>query len=243
MQTLRQQVHSALKEKILRREMRPGQQLVERELAAELGVSRTPVRECLLLLQMEGLADNFPGLGVVVRDISVRELREALAVRRALDVLAAQEACYHHADEDLVLLEAAVRSHELAVQSQDEGRIAQADSQFHARVYEAAHNSVLTSMRSAFALYESFYFHADVYRYTPEAFMRSLERHRQLCRAIAARNAAAAEEAAALHVQEAAALTRGDDREQPRRAAPLRVAESSSPASRRSRAARHHERR
>jgi DNA-binding GntR family transcriptional regulator len=204
--TRRERVHTALREQILRRELVPGQRLVERELAAALGVSRTPVRECLLLLQMEGLADTFPGLGVVVREINCREVREALAVRGALDALAAQEACRKRNDDDLLLIEAALRSHELALQSPDSTRIALADSQFHARIYEAAHNGVLMTVRRGFALYEGFYFHGDFYRYTPEAFAQSLKRHRQILRAIAQRNAAAAGRAADRHIQDAAEL-------------------------------------
>ncbi len=239
MQTLRQQVHTALREKIMRREMQPGQQLVERELAAELGVSRTPVRECLLLLQMEGLADTSPGLGVVVRDVTVHQVREALAVRGALDALAAQEACRSRSDEDLALLQAAVRSHEVALRAGAEEQIARADSLFHVRIYEAAHNSVLTSVRSAFGLYETFYFHADFCRYTPQAFARSLERHRQLAAAIAARDEAAAAEVSRRHLQEAAALTRDECGERARqeagagdgrRARPLRLTERTSHA-------------
>jgi DNA-binding GntR family transcriptional regulator len=241
MQTLRQQVHAVLRERIMRREMQPGQQLVERELAAELGVSRTPVRECLLLLQMEGLADTSPGLGVVVRDVTVHQVREALAVRGALDALAAQEACRSRSDEDLALLKAAIRSHEVAVRSGEEQRIALADSQFHARIYDAAGNSVLTSVRSAFGLYETFYFHADFCCYTPQAFARSLERHRQLIAAIAARDETRAAEVARRHLQEAAALTRDGCGERARaeagagdgrRARPLRLTERASRGSR-----------
>ena len=208
MQTLRQTVLTALREKILRRELRPGDRLVERELAAELGVSRTPVRECLLVLQMEGLADTAPGLGVVVRDIAGGEVREALAVRGALDALAAREACEQRREEDLVLLEAALRLHELALRDLDLDHVAEADREFHARVYAAAHNDTLAGVRSRFALYESFYFHGDVYRFTPPALARSLSRHREILAAIAARDAETAQRATQLHIQEAVALVR-----------------------------------
>jgi DNA-binding GntR family transcriptional regulator len=211
-QTLRESVLTALRERILRRELRPGDRLVERELAAELGVSRTPVRECLLVLQMEGLADTAPGLGVVVRDIASGEVREALAVRGALDALAAREACEQRREEDLVLLEAALRLHELALRELDLDHIAHADREFHARIYAAAHNGTLAGVRSRFALYETFYFHGDVYRFTPPALARSLSRHRQILSAIGARDAQAAERATSLHIQEAVALVR-DTRE------------------------------
>lgn len=210
-QTLRQQVLIALRDKILRRELMPGERLIERELAAELSVSRTPIRECLLVLEMEGLAEISPGLGVVVRNITSRQVREALAVRAALDALAGREAAQNHTDEDLALIEVAFRVFDLAFRALDKDRITRADSQFHARIYDAAHNSVLTTVRTAFALYEGFYFHGDFYRYTPEAFARSRKRHHQMLEAIASRDPGAAERASVLHLEEAAELVRDEE--------------------------------
>ncbi len=208
MRTRRETVHSALREKILRRELAPGERLIERELAAELGVSRTPVRECLVLLELEGLADPHPGLGVVVREITVREVREALAVRSALDGLAAREAARGRDEEDLAVLEASLRVQTRAVRAGDEDGIMRADSQFHARIYQAARNGVLAGLQSTFALYESFYFHADFYQWTASSFARSLKRHRQMLQSIAEADPDGAERTARLHVEEATELLR-----------------------------------
>ena len=210
-ETLRQQVLNALRAKILRRELKAGARLVERELAEDLGVSRSPVRECLLVLQMEGLAETSPGLGVVVRDISARQVREALRVRSQLDALAAREASQNRTDEDVVHLEAALRLFELAYEAADSERVSVTDSGFHEGIYDAAHNTVLASVRLAFPLYESFYFHQDFYSYTPEAFGRSLTRHRQMLAAIAGREPDAAEQASRLHIQEAIDLVHDEE--------------------------------
>lgn len=209
-QTLRQQVLIELRAKILRRELPAGARLVERELAEDLGVSRSPIRECLLVLQMEGLAENAPGLGVVVRDISARQVREALKVRSELDALAAREAATNCTDEDLIHLDAALRLFELAQKAGDSERVSRTDSDFHEGIYDAAHNSVLASVRLAFPLYESFYFHQDYYTYTPEAFARSLLRHKQMLEAIASSDAAAAEQASRQHISEAIGLVRDE---------------------------------
>ena len=108
-------------------------------------------------------------------------------------------------------------------------RIALADSQFHRRIYEAAHNGVLISVRDGFALYEGFYFHGDFYRYTPEAFAQSLKRHRQMMEAIARREAGAAEQAARRHMQEATKLVH-DGQAKPRE---VQLSATSRPARRR----------
>jgi len=210
MQTLRSQVLNAIRDMILQRKLPPGERLVERALCEELGVSRTPVRECYPVLEMEGLVENFPGLGVVVRSITLREVKEALEVRDALDAFAVSRAATQRTDEDLVHLEAALRLNELAVSAGDEARISATDGDFHAKIYQAAHNSVLISVRDAFALYEGFYFHPDFYRYTKEAFARSLRRHREMFGAIKEQNPEAAEKASRQHIQEAVKLLHED---------------------------------
>jgi len=211
MRTLREQVMAALRERILGRSLKPGAHLVESDLAAELGVSRTPVRECLRVLEMEGLVENSPGFGVVVRSITAREVRESLLVRSALDSLAIREAAQWRTEEDLVLLEADYRLFELAVRAGDDGRIKDADSAFHARIFAAAHNTVLLNVRNAFALYESFYFHPDFYRYTAEAFERSLSKHKTMLEAIGQRDADQAARLAREHIEEALTLLRTNE--------------------------------
>ena len=211
MTTLREQVLATLRERVLGRQLKPGARLVESELAAELGVSRTPVRECLRVLEMEGLVENSPGFGVIVRTISTREVREALLVRSALDSLAIREAARSRTEEDLVMLEADYRLLELAVRAGDERRIKEADSAFHARIFAAAHNTVLVNVRNAFALYESFYFHPDFYRYTPGAFKRSQSRHKAMLEAVRAQDADQAALVAQQHIEEALALLRTDN--------------------------------
>lgn len=206
MRTLRAQVLNAIREKILQRKLLPGERLVEREIAVELGVSRTPVRECMPVLELEGLVETVPGNGVVVRRITSREVRESLEVRSALDALAVSQAAERRTEEDLVYLEAALRLFDLAVSGGDAQRITAADSKFHDAIYQASHNTVLVTVRDAFALYEGFYFHPDFYRYTQEAFQRSLARHTEMLAAIKNREPAEAERVARQHVFEALEL-------------------------------------
>lgn len=210
MRTLREQVLVVIRDRILERQWQPGARLVEGELAAEFGVSRTPIRECLRVLEMQGLVETSPGMGVVVRQIGGHEVREALVVRRALDALATSEAARHRTEEDLVQLEADLRLHALAIRAADGDRIRDADTALHRRIYEAAHNTVLVSVRNAFALYESFYFHADFYRYTPYAFQRSLDRHEAIVNAIRNQDAEAAAQISQQHIDDALELLRED---------------------------------
>lgn len=152
MEILREQVLAALQEKILHGKIKPGERLVERSLAEELGVSRTPVRESFPVLEQQGLVRNSPGLGVVVRQINVREIRDSLEVRDVLDALAARRSAENRSDEDVVLIEAAMQLHDLAVARGEDKAIVETDSLFHARIHEAAANGVLLNVRNAFIL-------------------------------------------------------------------------------------------
>jgi DNA-binding GntR family transcriptional regulator len=85
---LRDQVHHAIVDRILRDELRPGARISDTALARELGVSRTPIREALLRLEREGFLEADIGRGFFVKPLSVREVREAYPVLWTLEVLA-----------------------------------------------------------------------------------------------------------------------------------------------------------
>jgi DNA-binding GntR family transcriptional regulator len=162
------------------------------------------------VLELEGLVENIAGHGVFVRQISGREVSESLEVRSALDALAVALAAERRTEEDLVHLEAALRLFDLALASGDDKRIMAADSRFHDAIYQAAHNTVLLTVRDAFALYEGFYFHPDFYRYNEDAFRRSLQRHTEMAEAIRSRQPAEAERISRQHLTEALELVRED---------------------------------
>jgi DNA-binding GntR family transcriptional regulator len=85
---LRDQVHHAIVDRILRDELKPGARISDTALARELGVSRTPIREALLRLEREGFLEADVGRGFFVKPLSVREVRDAYPVLWTLEVLA-----------------------------------------------------------------------------------------------------------------------------------------------------------
>ena len=86
---LRDVVFNTLREAILRGELKPGERLMEIQLANQLGVSRTPIREAIRKLELEGLVLMIPRKGAEVAQITEKSLRDVLEVRRALENLAA----------------------------------------------------------------------------------------------------------------------------------------------------------
>ena len=90
---LRDVVFNTLRQAILRGELKPGERLMEIKLANKLGVSRTPIREAIRKLELEGLVLMVPRKGAEVADISEKSLRDVLEVRKALEELAVKLTC------------------------------------------------------------------------------------------------------------------------------------------------------
>ena len=110
---LRDVVFNTLRQAILRGEFKPGERLMEIQLANKLGVSRTPIREAIRKLELEGLVIMIPRKGAEVADITEKSLRDVLEVRKALEELAVQLACEKITQEELEELEKAGENQKL----------------------------------------------------------------------------------------------------------------------------------
>ena len=98
---LRDVVFNTLRKAILKGELKPGERLMEIALAERLGVSRTPVREAMRKLELEGLVVMIPRRGAQVANITEKDLNDVLEVRRALDALGAELACERITGEEI----------------------------------------------------------------------------------------------------------------------------------------------
>ena len=101
---LRDVVFHTLREAILKGELKPGERLMELQLAAKLGVSRTPVREAIRMLEQEGLAVTVPRKGAEVARMTEKDMEDVLQIRRALDELAVGLACDNMTEDKLAKL-------------------------------------------------------------------------------------------------------------------------------------------
>ena len=109
---LRDVVFQTLRQAILRGELEPGERLMEIHLANRLGVSRTPIREAIRKLELEGLVVMIPRRGAIVASITEKDLKDVLEVRRTLEIMAGEIACERITPE---LLEQLLRSRKLPV--------------------------------------------------------------------------------------------------------------------------------
>ena len=104
---LRDVVFKTLRQPILRGELQPGDRLMEIALSKKLGVSRTPIREAMRMLELEGLVLMIPRKGAEVAGITEKSLRDTLEVRRALEELAIELSCTKISDDKVKELEQA----------------------------------------------------------------------------------------------------------------------------------------
>ena len=140
---LRDVVFNTLRQAILRGEMEPGERLMEIQLADKLGVSRTPIREAIRKLELEGLVIMIPRKGAEVAHITEKDMRDVLEVRAALEELAATLACRNVTPERIEELKMANKRFEAAIISKDVVAIVDADVNFHDIIYAMTDNQRL----------------------------------------------------------------------------------------------------
>jgi DNA-binding GntR family transcriptional regulator len=194
-----QLVYSQLRERILNLDLAPGARLHEAELAAELAVSRTPLREALRMLLAEDLVDQLPTGGMLVRRLDLQDMRELYAVRAALEGLAAREAAQRLTEADLEALERLVEQMRLLVDHPAE--LTRLGGEFHARIAAAAGNRRCEQLLRQL--------HGHMRRYHVLSSRRghrrrvALEDHRALFEALRARDPDAAERTVHDHIMAA----------------------------------------
>ena len=195
---LRDVVFNTLRQAILKGELEPGERLMEIQLADRLGVSRTPIREAIRKLELEGLVLMIPRKGAEVAKISEKSLRDVLEVRRSLDELAIELAIERMTDDDIAALEAAQEQFREAVAGSDAMTIAQCDENYHDIIYNATGNSrlvqILNNLRE------------QMYRYRLEYIKDADKRqilvleHDQILKAVKGRHVAEAKTAIREHI-------------------------------------------
>lgn len=136
-----------LRDLIFSGELAGGSNHLETELAAMLGMSRTPVREAAVLLEAQGLLELQPRRGVRIHPVSVDDMREIYEVLTELESLAAANAAAAgYSDEDLSGLDAAVTAMEHSIESDDLETWARADEMFHRELVRLGRNSRVVSI-------------------------------------------------------------------------------------------------
>jgi DNA-binding GntR family transcriptional regulator len=187
---------------IIEGRLAPGQRLKEEELARELGISRTPVREALLILQAEGLVDAVPNRGATVRAHGADDLDDLYQLRALLEGHAAHRAATRISEDDISLLRVSTERFEgLRGDADDLPELVKENMFFHYTIIAAAGSARLEGMvRRVIEL--PLVYRSYVY-YSPEQKRVSAHYHRQIVNALAARDAERAQLIMKEHVYEA----------------------------------------
>ncbi|WP_458398688.1 GntR family transcriptional regulator, partial [Anaerotignum sp.] len=143
---LRDVVFNTLRDAILTGKLVPGERLMENQLAEKLGVSRTPVREALRMLELENLVELVPRKGAQVLDMSEKDIVNILEVRSALEGLATSVACKKMSKEDLQQLKNMEVDFEKAVAENDVEHFVDIDEDFHDLIFAATENDKLINI-------------------------------------------------------------------------------------------------
>ncbi|WP_405580848.1 GntR family transcriptional regulator [Streptomyces sp. NBC_01092] len=143
---IRERVLATLRQDIIAGRLRPGDRLVERELADRFGVSRVPVREAIRALVAEGFVHFETPRRTVVRRLTPADVKELFELREALEVYAAGLAASRATQEDLAELRELLRTAASATETGDAERITDVNTRFHNRILAMAGNSLLTSV-------------------------------------------------------------------------------------------------
>lgn len=195
---LRDVVFNTLRKAILTGELKPGERLMEIHLANRLGVSRTPIREAIRKLELEGLVIMIPRRGAEVAQITEKNLKDVLEVRRALDALCVELACDRISAEELEQLKKACEEFECATQTQDATIIAKADVELHDIIVHATGNQRLIQLLNN--LSEQMYRYRFEYIKEEDRHDNLVDEHRMIYESIAKRDKKSAAQAAKLHI-------------------------------------------
>lgn len=183
---LRDVVFNTLRQAILKGDLKPGERLMEIQLATKLGVSRTPVREAIRKLELEGLVLMVPRKGAEVAQITEKSMVDVLEIRRALEELAVRLACERMTPEGLKELKQAEERFEKVLGKKDITTVAGADVEFHDAILRATDNQKLIQLLSQFR--------EQMYRYRVEHLKREefhpqvIKEHQEIIQTIENRN-------------------------------------------------------
>ena len=196
---LRDVVFNTLREAILKGDLKPGERLMELQLAAKLGVSRTPIREAIRMLEQEGLAVTMPRKGAEVAKMTLKDMEDVLEIREALDELAVKIACDKISEKELQKLLEVKDQFENSTKTGDVKMIAEMDVKFHDVIFESTGNPKLVTLLNN--LREQIYRYSVEYIKNPDNYPVLIAEHNAIAEGLKNRDKEAATLAMHKHVK------------------------------------------
>ncbi len=151
--SLTKQVFNKLQSDILDGKYKNGDKIVEVAISKELGVSRTPVREALRQLELEGLVNSVRNKGIYVTNITKKDIEDIYVIRSLVEGQCAYWACENITSEQIDKLEENIYLREFYLQKGNFEQILKLDNEFHKTLYEASKSKILNNMLTGFHKY------------------------------------------------------------------------------------------
>jgi len=193
---LREIVFESLREAIISGVLAPGERLMEIQMAEEMGVSRTPVREAIRKLELEGFVVMIPRKGAYVAGVSHKDVADVFEIRAALEGLAASLAAERVTEEEIEQMERILLYHEEEEVNLEQ--IVASDTDFHAMVYKASRNErliqILANLREQIQRFRA------TSLAVPGRVREAIEEHRAIVEALASHDVEKAQELASAHI-------------------------------------------
>ena len=200
-QPLREAVCETLRDAIRKGILEPGERLMEVQLAEELGISRTPVREAIRKLEQEGYVIMMPRRGTYVSDISTNDVKEIFEIRSALESLATGLAARRIEPDELETLQNLLIEIEGYIAKNDMEKIVETDIKFHGLLYQVSRNerlvNIINNLKEQLARFRT------LSMSYPGRLQETLEEHSEMVEAIANGDVSAARDAAEHHMERA----------------------------------------
>lgn len=200
-QPLREAVCETLRDAIRKGVLEPGERLMEVQLAEELGISRTPVREAIRKLEQEGYVIMMPRRGTYVSDISTSDVKEIFEIRSALESLATGLAARRIEPDELETLQNLLTEIQGYIAKNDIEKIVETDIKFHGLLYQVSRNerlvSIISNLKEQLARYRT------LSMSYPGRLQETMEEHSEMVEAIANGDVSAARDAAEHHMERA----------------------------------------
>ncbi len=143
---LSQKIYKILKEAIIKQDLPPGAKLRETQIANELGVSRTPVREAIRRLSIEGFVEITPNQNSIVKDLSLEDLIDILKIREYLEGLSVNLACNNITEKDVKKFESILENMKTQIEKHNLKRFSSLDDRFHTYILKISKNKRLIQM-------------------------------------------------------------------------------------------------
>ena len=198
---LREVVFNSIRGAIISGVLKPGERLMDVQLAEKMGVSRTPIREAIRKLELEGLVVMIARKGAYVADLSIKNITDVLEVRAALEGLASGLAALRMTEEEIKDLELTARHFEQAMNSNDVEGVIQTDIEFHEKIFKATRNEKLLQLTNS--LMEQVQRFRVMYLNKAIKSTNLIKEHYKIVEAISRRNREMAENISKIHIQNA----------------------------------------